>query len=236
MKVTQSRSVILTILISLSIFFVTACNPFPPYCPFYPGKLYEVKDDVYTAPIGQGGVDSMQMMVYPATADYEAIFMGSQEIFGRHYTYVSFGPVASDKTMWRILVADKCHMGMAFFKHKYLPMIIDYGARGFDRQMSFVYQRPITLNGFPGSFEVYTQTIPGPYMYYSREQPGDITLTHVFYIVDYGRYGVIIWIQANSDSGVNGVDRWNRYQLINNRWKPQMRFLRSFWIHPSHLF
>lgn len=220
-------------LILVSSLFMSGCAR-----KYFPDMLLgTIKNGIYTTHIGKNfgrfykpGCN-LNVMIPQMYKNYdEEHFMPTMERYGNNFTYVAFGPIASNATTYRILAVEKCAMPLWVFKDLYFPKIIALGAKADNRQMFKIYEERLKVDNRPALYEVYTQRIPGNYLYYSTRQTGDITLTHAFYYVDYGKYGVILWIQASTDSAMWGINDKNRCQMIKRTWLPQVWFVRSFYI------
>lgn len=213
------------LIVLLSIFLLSNCAKL-----FYPDSLCgEIRNGTYTTTIGRAFPPTYFNILIPQSSNlYELHYLVTQELYGANFTLVSFGPVATDETVYRIMVVNKKLMPLEVFKDIYFPYFIDLSARGFNRQMFRIYEDRYRYKGHDAIYEVYTQKIPGFFWYYGRHQQGPIILTHAVSFIDYGCYGVIFWIQTSTDSAINQVDRENRPQILNHNWWPQERFIRSF--------
>lgn len=184
-----------------------------------------IKNDVYTT-IFKGCTFSIDI---PQKYNrFEFSGLKAREERRRHSTFISFGPIPADKTIYRVMLIEKGHLSLEEFKDKNFPVLVDVAAKGYDRHMNKIYKDYITVNGRPAIYEVYLQRVAGIYQYIDMRQTGDVTLTHAIYYVDYGKFGVLFWIQASSDSGMYNVNEKNRKEMIHRTWKPQVRFVKSF--------
>lgn len=205
---------------------------------YFPDMLLgTIKNGIYTTHIGKNfgrfykpGCNLNVMIPQMYKNFDEEHFMPTMERYGNTFTFVAFGPVASNATTYRVLAVEKCAMPLETFKNLYFPKMIALGAKADNRQMFRIHHEYLKVDNRPAYYEVYTQRIPGQYLYYSPRQTGDITLTHAFYYVDYGKYGVILWIQASTDSAMWPINHKNRYQMIQRTWRPQIWFVRSFFL------
>lgn len=215
----------------LLVFLLSGCNLDHSFPYYLNGNLNNDTYQAYTMKGRHYSRDSYTVVVPQSYNKFAEAYLQANEINGKNYTYLKLGPMSTDTTLYRLLIVRKCNLSMSEFKYRYFPLIVSFDARGDDRQMVKVAERNTSVNGHPALYEVYTQYKPGLYYYYSRHQPADITFTHAVYFVDYGKYAVIIWIQYNNESAFNGIDRENRAWIINETYKPQNWFLRSFTIH-----
>lgn len=196
---------------------------------FYPHTLQgEVKNGTYTTKIGSGARCNFRVMVPQESNQYATHFICTKEFYRKKYSLISFGPSSTDDTIYRIMIVKNPHLPLWVFKKKYLPLIIDLVAKGYERHLNKIHEEPILFQGHETIYEVFTQQMESYDYYYSRNQPEDKILTHAFYFVNYGPYGIIFWIQASNHSPVNAVDHRTRWQMINRVWLPQARFMRSF--------
>lgn len=229
MKIRLSATVfILTILLS-------GCVTTTPNLDFslettgLPALKGSIKNDVYTTKFKKC---RFSMDIPQRNNRFELPVMNAREQYTKQYTFVSFGPVPSEKTIYRVMVVEKCQLPLWAFKARNFPLLVDLAAKNYDRHMVKIHEEYTHVNSRPALYEVYVQNMPSVYQYANIKQPSDITLTHAIYYVDYGNYGVIFWIQANSDSGLYPVNNTNRKQVIHGTWLPQVRFIRSFVMDP----
>lgn len=224
----MQTKVVLALTLSLVI-TITGCAK-----RYFPDTLKgSFNNGIYTSRIGSPSYNRpLFSVLIPQSYDENAAhFMVTREQFQNDYTFVSLGPIAESETTYRIFVVDKGRMPLALFKELYFPKLINLSVKGYDRQMYKIHEQNVMLDRYPGVFEVYIQQIPANFSYYSTRQTGDITLTHAIYFINHGCFGVILWIQASTDSGMWPINKWNRGELINQTWKPLVRFARSFYIN-----
>lgn len=217
--------------------FLTSCAPkalIPDDFRWKP-KLYgNVKNGVYTTSVGRvPGRGRFSILIPQNRNRYEYIFLKPKEFYGHNYTSIVFGPTASDRNIYRTFVGLKYCSSLRTFRAIKFPMWAELVEKGYYRQMDKIYQEDIYVHGRPAIFEVYLQHVQGYYNYIGMYQPDEVTFTHAIYTIDYGHYGVILWIQASSGSGLDLVNDQNRYLMIDRLWEPQIRFVRNFVLYPQ---
>lgn len=202
---------------------------------WYPNELSgNLNNGIYTSKPRNGRIpssDTYSVMVPQHYNFYETPMLYATEHSGKDYTYVVFGPSATDETVYRVMVINKHNLPMDFIREKYFPAFIDHADKGADRQMDKIYQTDTTVNGHPALYQVYRELKPSVYAYISQRQPGTQKYTHAVYFADYGKYAVIFWFQYYSDSSINQINDDNYKTIIRQKHLPQVMFLRSFTIH-----
>lgn len=210
-----------------TLLFLTGCD----LDPYYPNRLRgNIDDGVYTTKIGYFGSNEFEIEVPQAGNEYESVYLPTHEKYNLDYTFTSFGPMASDQGVYRVLVAKKNDMSLLQFKMEFMPIIIQIAAKGDEKQMALVKQVRTTANHRPAYFAVYKQELQSVYTYINNNQPGNVIYTHCFYFIDYGKYGVVIWVTSTTESGINGINKSNIRSVLQQKWWPLNRFVRSFGI------
>lgn len=219
----MKRSFLLTVAISI-LLIMTGCTTDPYYPNLLNGK---VKQDTYTAHVGKAN-QTFTVTVPQTYNNHETMFLTANEVYRGNYTYLSLGPIPTDDTVYRLLVVDKGNQSLRAFQQAYLALFLNMGIKDVARQMDKVYQTTAWVNGHPAIYTVYNQIKRNVYLYYDDKQTNNMLITHGIYSIDYGRYGVMIWVQASSDSGINEINNTNQKAFRLTRWLPMYQFVRSF--------
>lgn len=169
-----------------------------------------VNHGAYTTKVGKrASLAKFSVRVPKAPTTYLG-FLNGKEIAGQYYTILRFGPFNEEKTVYRMMVSVKGKAPLWAFKERNWPLMQANVGKTQARQMKLISSTNTYVKSQAAISEVYEEQSLG------GEELDAVTF------VDYGKYGLIFWVQTGDQSAEN------RQLVMNGKWEPQMQFINSF--------
>ena len=148
-----------------------------------------IKNNIYHEP------NDLFIITVPFNSDtYEYNFMEIKERYQSNQAYVSFGPAAINKSIYRVEISlkpDHTPLAIEDIEDSVLKTYIQQLDYGLGTEPEPVTSKSITINGNKARHHIFTHIVPAG-LYSSNTQT---TLVHNAYLIDYGHAAGLIWVQ-----------------------------------------
>jgi len=146
-----------------------------------------------------------------------------QKNIRKTYTFLQFGPTATNDTSFVVQVGLRGQVSLDVFKAFLLPWMVKDAEKVQRAPMHLIHASDIQLFGKPAVYDVYEQTVTD----HANALTGvkeSFTYFHVVYYVDFGKYSALFWIQTNQSDA--------QAAILDNHWPPIEEFVQSLKIIP----
>lgn len=156
---------------------------------------------------------------------YEFSYMQVKEQEGELSTYVSFGPAALDRKIFRveaskILNPSAPRPNIEAMADQAFPSYVAQIERAYETPVERVVIKQTEVKGIKAMFGLYRQQIKPRTRLFAPNIAGE-TRMHALYLIDYGTYGAFFWVEVpNTNSSL-------QESLENQTYGPVIEFVGS---------